>query len=56
MQYYSLPGDAYCKYHCLNRSPATCMSGPNTAFLCYCNTSQRGVVPTYRALVINDEL
>ena len=55
-QYFNLPGDSYCKLHCLNRPHSACMAGPNTAYLCYCNTSQSGVVPTYRALVISDEL
>jgi Lytic polysaccharide mono-oxygenase, cellulose-degrading len=41
-QFFSMMGDSYCKYHCLNKWHGACMAGPNTAYLCYCNTTRAG--------------
>jgi len=41
-QYFSVPGDQYCKSQCLNRLRSECHKGGNTKLLCYCrNTTAR---------------
>ena len=36
LQYWSLPGDFYCKSICQGRPESICWTGANTWFICYC--------------------
>jgi hypothetical protein len=51
-QFYSVAGEAYCKYYCLNRTRVACWAGANTAYLCYCNMD--ATEPAYQALILSD--